>query len=645
MEEKPASTSSPLTEREAAQGRRFWSHLQSRGAIGVLIFLLAFGVRVLSWHDTRLEVGKIQTAVVADYQHIAELFQQGGITSFFSSSSALADLNTLGHPPGYSILIAGIYSVFGHSVTALQFFQIAADSLAVVILFLIVAELLPLCAGIVAGLLAALSPQLAWNSVLLLPDSLSVLPILVAIYLLARAVKNPRTLSFLGSGTLIGLSCWLRANVMLLTFFAAAAALLILKDHRWRFAAAIISGTLIIVVPLTLRNAIVLHRFIPISLGAGQTFLEGIADYDKQGRFGIPDTDVGIMKQEADIYQRPDYYGTLFNPDGVERERARLARGFAVVRSHPFWFASVMVKRSGSMIRLERSRLISNEPAVTHSVEEPANAAATVISPEQMILNGVALPGAEIRDATGMVLPQKIDKVLLAGNSEKYGPQFLAPFVPVKSGIDYVVTVPVRMMAGRMRVSIMTSAGTTYSSHVIERPQGEQEPSRKMPSSELPELVNDATQDQVQLLKLAFVGIRDERVRVVWSNEASELPPQVVIGSIKLYELGPARYVWTRYARLIIHAIQKVFLTAVILPLAIAGLLILVCRRQLTALVILAVIPVYFFIVQSTVHTEYRYIISVTYFLFAFAGIAIGGAGNFIVQKTRRRREGSVTSA
>jgi len=47
----------------------------------------------------------------------------------------------------------------------------------------------------------------------------------------------------------------------------------------------------------------------------------------------------------------------LFTPDGPERDRARLARGFAVIRTHPFWFLSVMFRRAASMLRLERTPL------------------------------------------------------------------------------------------------------------------------------------------------------------------------------------------------------------------------------------------------------------------------------------------------
>src|SRR5438067_6075968 len=201
---------------------------RARLAIGLVIFLLAFGVRVLSWHDTRLEVGKVQTAVTAGYQRVAELIRDGGIRSFFSSASPLADLNNLGHPPGYSFLIAAIYA-FKHTYTAIQFAQITADSLSAVLIFLIVAELFPLTAGVIAGLLAAFSPQFAWNSVLLLPDSISVLPILLAVYLLARGLQKPRVLNFLIVGALIGISCWLRANAMLLPLFVAAAAPLLTR--------------------------------------------------------------------------------------------------------------------------------------------------------------------------------------------------------------------------------------------------------------------------------------------------------------------------------------------------------------------------------------------------------------------------------
>jgi hypothetical protein len=579
---------------------------RTRFGICLLIFLTAFGVRLLIWHDTRLEVGKVQTAVTGDYQRVAQLIRQGGVSSFLSSSSPLSDLNTLGHPPGYSILLAGIFSVFGESNTALQFVQITCDALAAVMIFLIVAELLPFSAAVVAGMLAAFSPQLAWNSVLLLPDSLAVLPILLAIYCLGRAVRKPRLLTFIIAGALIGLSCWLRANAMLLTFFIALAVLLSIKgERRCRYAAAVVFGSLLIVLPLTLRNAIVFHRFVPLSLGAGQTLLEGIADYDPQSTFGIPNTDIGIMKQEAEQSQRPEYYGTLFNPDGVERERSRLARGFAVIRSHPIWFSGVMARRAASMLRLERARLVSTEPPISHSLDalENQRPVATKTAPN-LLAEGTSSLQAKA------TLANNGESLTLTGSSEKYGEQFVSPLFPVKQSNDYVFTLPIKIERGRMKIGVRDSIGKIYSSTIVETL----------------ETISPEAQPTNQI-KIPFVSLRDTQVQMVVSNEASNPPnPSIQIGPINLYELGPTGFLWTRYPRFLVRGLQKIFLTGVILPLAIIGLGLLIWRRRRTALIILLVVPVYFFSVQSIVHTEYRYVLAVDYFLFALAGVTVSSA-------------------
>ena len=492
-------------------------------------------------------------------------------------------------------------------------------------IFLIAAELVSRTAGAIAGFLAAFSPQFAWNSVLLLPDAISVLPVLVAIYLIARAVKNPGLWTFLVAGMLLGVSCWLRANLMLLTFFVALAVLLPVSTSgrneetsqgKWRFALAVVCGTLLIVLPLTIRNAIVFHRFIPLSLGAGQTLLEGIADYDTEGKFGIPRTDVGIMKQEAEIYARPDYYGTLFNPDGVERERARLSRGFAVIGSHPLWFAGVMARRASSMVRMERSRLIATDHPVTHSITDIERIQPVWSeSPHELSVRGSTLSSQTRTSLTA----DKEDYLAIAGDGSSYGDQFAAPSQSVIGNYDYVITAPIEVTSGRIRMSVRSSSGKVCSSTIVEAVE--------MISP------NDQPAQQVFLPFVAPVG---EQVRLVFSNEASNPPnPTVLVGRMKLYELGPARFLWTRYPRFVIRGIQKIFLTAVILPLAIAGLLILIFQMQSRALMVLSIVPVYFFAVQSIVHTEYRYVLAVDYFLFAFAGVAIAEAGR-VIKKFRR---------
>jgi len=588
------------------------SQFRRRFAICLLIFLTAFGVRLLSWHDTRLEVGKVQTVVSGDYRRVAQLLREGGIAGFLSSSSPLSDLNTLGHPPGYSILTALIFSAFGNSNGAIQFVQILCDAFAAVIIFLIVAELLPVSAAAIAGMMAAFSPQFSWNSVLLLPDSLAVLPILLAVYCLARAARKPRLVTFIMAGALVGISCWLRANAMLLALFLAAVVPLLFKgDRQWRFALAIIFGTLMIVLPLTIRNAIVFHRFIPLSLGAGQTLLEGIADYDPQDRFNIPSTDMGIMKTEAEDFHRPDYYGTLFNPDGVERERARLSRGFGVIRAHPLWFSGVMLRRAGSMLRLERSRRVATEPPVSHPLDSIENLQPVWLkTPTELLTTSAVTVQAKASPAPGS------EALVLTGNSDKYGDQLLSEMVTVKQNNDYVFTVPIKIERGRMKISLKDASGNVYSSVIVEALE------TKSPDEQ-----------PVLQIQLPLVATKDRQMRIVFSNEVSNPPnPVAQIGTIKLFELGPARFLWTQYPRLVVNRIQRLFLTAVMLPLALIGLARLIIRRAGRALIILSVVPVYFFCVQSIVHTEYRYVLAVDYFLFALAAVSI----SWVINVSRR---------
>ena len=207
-----------------------------RLAICIAIFLIAFGVRFLTWHDTRLEVGKVQYGVTADYKRIAQMIRAGGVAAFFTSTSPLANPNTLGHPPGYSILLAITDSIYSN--LRIQFLQITIDALSAAVVFLIVAEFFSIGAATVTGVLAAIAPQFAWNSVLLLPDTLAVFPILLAVYLLVRATKHLRLVTFIMIGALIGISCWLRANAMLMTlFFAVAVPLLIRKNGASRMLA------------------------------------------------------------------------------------------------------------------------------------------------------------------------------------------------------------------------------------------------------------------------------------------------------------------------------------------------------------------------------------------------------------------------
>ncbi len=567
--------------------------------LSVSIFIIAFAVRLLSWQDNRFEVKKLETYVTDEYRTGAQELASGDFKAYASN------LNHLSHPPGYSILLALLIKLEGDSDSLIQFTQMIADSAAAVIVFLLVYEMLPLGAAIIAGLLTAFSPQLAYYSVVLLPDSLAVLPILLAVYFLVRASRRPRLLTIVSSGVCVGISCWLRANALLLApFLVAVIPILFKRGRRLRFSTTLVAATLVVISPLTIRNYLVYRHFIPLSLGAGQKLLEGIAEYDQEGRFGIPKTDLGIVRQEAEAHGRPDYAPSLFGADGIERDRMRVARGLAVIRAHPAWYLGVMFRRAGTFFRLARVPIASRYPPVTHSLEGTERAQPVWSrSPGALIEEGAVASTQARGTLTGDGQAFK-----LVADDSKSGDQMVTSPVTVRRNTDYVFSFPLQLQEGRMFVTVADAdSGDALVSTVLDLVEG-------TPPQEQP----------LNALKMGFVSGPASRVQLKFSNGASTpIRPIANIGRIDLFELGPANYLWMRLPRFLVRTVQRFYLTAWVLPFAIIGLVLLAHRRQSRVIAVLLVVPIYYCCVQSALHTERRYVFVIQYFLLMLVAAAL----------------------
>jgi hypothetical protein len=262
---------------------------RKRLLICAAIFVTAVGVRLLHWQDLHAEIEQGDTLLsdlLKDYQHNVRQMMDESALLFVHASEEPEDARILEHPPGYSILLLGLYRLPGDPSVRLRLLQVLCDAAAAVLIFLIAAEMLPVTVGFIAGLLVALSPHLAYYSLWLTPDSLAVLPVVLATYLLVRAIRSPRLSLLLAAGAALGISCWLRANGLLLVpFFLIPIILLFPRGRRLRYAGGLAVAMLLVIAPITIRNWAVFQRYIPLSLGAGITLIEGIADYDDEGQF------------------------------------------------------------------------------------------------------------------------------------------------------------------------------------------------------------------------------------------------------------------------------------------------------------------------------------------------------------------------
>ena len=623
------------------------------GVICTAIFLSALGVRLLYWQDYQLNIGADQSGLVSRYHQQAQRMLEGDGILYPTGYEQHRSIQLLVHPPGYSIFIATIFKLLGQSDDNLVVAQIISASLAAVLVFVIAVQVLPLATSVIAGLLVAFSPHLAHASLMLLPESLAVLPILIAVCLLVRARKQPGLVAMLTAGATVGLSCWLRSNTLLLApFLAVAIMLLFERGRRLKYATAFVFATIVVISPITIRNWVVFGHFIPISLGSGITMIEGIADYDKENRFGMPATDDEAQRKDVEWHNRPDY-GSLWRPDGIERDRYRFARGFEVIRKNPVWFGGVMIRRAASMLRYNDSLsqgwpadsahapIVSAEPSFGHQLvtaNEPvwSNSAAELLA-----------KGRVLSMRTECALAEDRETLIVVGDDSDFNDQFSSGPIAVAKNTDYVLKVPIKLIDGRIAAKV-TSADrrTSLASRIILPPkaeppnatngdardkEGDNDVEAAMRARSSPAMANN--QSVTYTLMPFATGSRREVSLVISNNGSSSVRSKTLLGAVELFRLGQTPNQWLRLVRPVVRGIERnVYKTSRMLPLIGVGIILLAAARRWQVLLVLLVVPAYYLLVQSALHTEYRYILAMHYFLLAIAAVTLGCVGAAIKQ-------------
>ena len=574
--------------------------------LAVLVFFTAGAVRLLLWQDMHadIESGRMHFGMTDLYKADALNLLSGRLDLFIHGPAPPANAQILTHPPGYSLFLATLFKFVGDSTTAWRLVHVILDAFAAVGVFLIAWQLLPAGAAIISGALIAVSPQLAFNSLVLMPDSPSVLPLVWAVFLITCAYKKPRLSLIIGAGALIGISCWLRPTALFLSPFLALLVLLLFpRVERRRYAVALVITTFVVISPVTIRNIVFFHRLIPLSLGIGNNLCEGIADYDDQNRSGFIQKDHLVNEWEAHVYNRPDYAESLFGPDGIERDRARLKRGLDFVKRHPLWFSGVMLRRIGFMMTYERTPVISRVPAVTHSLTTTSR-----LTPAWSTLPAELLASGQLTVPPSTFMFAADEQALsITGSVPRDSTIFVSQFISLKPRTDYALQFPIDITEGRFVVGV-----TKADSRVL------------LASAAVPDALQGFPPDAppVTVVQIPFASNEQRQVQVT-INSAGENRMAASLGIMKLFELGESSYGWTRLPRVILRAVQKFFTTRQMLPLVFCGLALLIVGSSWRSLAILVAVPVYFLLAQSPLHTEYRYVLVIHYFLLVLAALTL----------------------
>jgi hypothetical protein len=271
----------------------------------------------------------------------------------------------------------------------------------------------------------------------------------------------------------------------------------------------------------------------------------------------------------------------------------------------PTWFIGTMVRRMVMMLKYEPVSIISAEPTVLHSLETTKDTPLVWSrSPHEL------LSESQISGSSRASLTRESDVALRLESDETANAiQLVTNPITVRQNFDYVLTIPVKPQQGRVSITV--------------RPMGR---SQILASAALPDSLERVpyTNAFAPTIQVPFVSLNHDQVQLVIANVESPAPRAILdIGRTQLVELGPASYLWTRYPRILVKTVQKLFVARYFFPLTIIGVILLAVHRRKVALAVILTLPLYYLFSHAPIHFEYRYILPVYFFWFIPAGLAI----------------------
>lgn len=191
-------------------------------------------------------------------------------------------------PPGFPAFLAVAYKLSGDSVTAGRVAQALLGVLIVAVIVLIGRELFGRVEGLVAGALAAVFPPLVIDGMTLLSEPLFVALELGAVLAALRRRSDRRTRWLVLAGALTGGAILTRSTgvVLLLPLLLAVRSGPWRRFGGYRAPALLAACAVLVVAPWTIRNAVEVHAFIPVSNQGGYT-LAGTYNETSRARDGF----------------------------------------------------------------------------------------------------------------------------------------------------------------------------------------------------------------------------------------------------------------------------------------------------------------------------------------------------------------------
>jgi 4-amino-4-deoxy-L-arabinose transferase-like glycosyltransferase len=241
------------------QARRFWFAL-------LAITAVALAVRVTFTVVADPHVPRISDA--GAYHLLAENLADGrGYIRPYDLSEEHVVRPTAEYPPLFPAVVAVAAEAGVHGVRGQRLWMCVIGSAAVLLTGLAGRRVAGAAVGLAGAGIVAIHPLVFQSDATLMPETLAVLLSAATLLLAYRALDRPTVWAFVALGGVIGLATLARAEFALLVVLLALP--LAWKARSGVAAVAVVAAALAVVAPWTIRNAVRLDAFVPVSNNIG----------------------------------------------------------------------------------------------------------------------------------------------------------------------------------------------------------------------------------------------------------------------------------------------------------------------------------------------------------------------------------------
>jgi 4-amino-4-deoxy-L-arabinose transferase-like glycosyltransferase len=241
--------------------------------IAAALLIAALAIRVV-------EIERTSYRPVNDAGSYLTLASQIAHTGDYTSTTGAGGTRgpTAYFPPGFPYFLAGVDEIDGNTtprggaIQPARFSQALLGTVTVALVGLIAFEAFGETVALIALALAAIYPVLVELSGILVAENLMTALILAATWTALRARRSERPYRWLAaSGVLTGLAALTHVNSIVVLAPLAYAAWRIRRG--WLAPVVLVVATLVTLIPWLVRDAVELHRFIPVTDEAGITLV------------------------------------------------------------------------------------------------------------------------------------------------------------------------------------------------------------------------------------------------------------------------------------------------------------------------------------------------------------------------------------